>query len=144
MLQVIRERSAEFNDVMTSDDGLASVGDEYPPGALGGRNRLAFLDMLLYESKRGANLDFLDIREEVDTFMFEVALVDTFMFEVALVDTFMFEVALVDIFKFVVVLADTLMFAVSFCLRRRTAALDDFQFSLHAFVCMRMSFFALL
>ena len=124
MLQVIRERSAEFNDVMTSDDGLASVGDEYPPGALGGRNRLAFLDMLLYESKRGANLDFLDIREEVDTFMFEVALV--------------------DIFKFVVVLADTLMFAVSFCLRRRTAALDDFQFSLHAFVCMRMSFFALL
>lgn len=55
-------------------DREQSEGSDGKPAIIyGTRKRLAFLDMLLY-SAESANLKHEDIREEVDTFMFEVSL----------------------------------------------------------------------
>jgi len=69
---VIRERQAEFDLESKSD----TANNQDKPSIIGSRKRLAFLDMLLHAAK-SAKLNQDDIREEVDTFMFEVSFIVT-------------------------------------------------------------------
>lgn len=70
--KVIRERQAEFLKQHDSKITMQELLDEQETGSfLGKRNRLAFLDMLLCATTDTQKLSFHDIREEVDTFMFE-------------------------------------------------------------------------
>ncbi|OWF49810.1 cytochrome P450 4V2-like isoform X1 [Mizuhopecten yessoensis] len=72
--KVIMERSEAFrqsrSQQTTIEDIMKGRGDDETVYLEKGK-RLAFLDMLLCASAEGHHLSFEDIREEVDTFMFE-------------------------------------------------------------------------
>lgn len=63
---VIRKRRQELSDVKMDNDETSNDDDD------GVRKKHAFLDVLLRSTIDGKALNDLQIREEVDTFLFEV------------------------------------------------------------------------
>lgn len=74
--QVIKDRQKEFEEQLKdgcTKTGKTGSGDDDVYTTIGARKRLAFLDMLLQIAYTEGSLSMDDIREEVDTFMFEVS-----------------------------------------------------------------------
>ncbi|WAQ95758.1 CP4V2-like protein [Mya arenaria] len=62
--KVIRERQEEFSKKYTSDTTMEQLLEKKDHDKMEGKQRLAFLDMLLCATSDGEHMSFLDIREE--------------------------------------------------------------------------------